>query len=242
MNQKILTYILSFATLLLLSFTCSKLVQHSDTFKTRQEKINIAPVVPYERPKLIVKETPPPLSSDLQVISSQKEEIKKLEELPFHSRQRSRENIQKFSERTYLNTPNLESFMMEDFSQDEIAVLSGKNDSGEVLTVLASKIQINPSNLNSLIKSSPELFPVHNQNILEGSFQKVFEQKKPLNGMKNITVFTKEINGSFYIVSSGPREDDKGTYGLILESTKEDVEANYDYLENFFLGFKAREN
>ncbi len=242
MNQKTLTYSITIATLLLLLFGYLNSKQSSDLTTENPEQQDSSQDEVYEPPQLIVNERPALAPSELKTTLTPEEELASLEELPFHSRQRSKENIKKFSKLAYLDAPNLEDFMMEDFSQDEVAVLSGKNVSGEVLTLLASKLELNPENLNFLLKSNPELFPAHNQNILEGEFKPVLNNKDPLNGMKDITVFTKEVNGSFYVAAHAPREDGQGTYGFIFEGEKNNIEANYDYLENFFLQFKARKD
>ena len=236
MNQKTLTYILIIATLLLtIVFMTNKSSQSEKTIeihnnRSYEEKSENNESSNTIKPSQTITEVEMPTEDHSPI------------DLPFHNKNRSEKNIKNFKKITYLETPDLSDFMMEDVSLDLVAAVSGRNKSGDVLTLLATKLPINPYMINALIKENPELFPIHDKNILEGSFTEQFSQKIPINGMKDIKVFTKEINGKTYVASYGKREDEKGTYGFVFESSKNNIDKNYDYLEKFFLKFKARSN
>lgn len=158
---------------------------------------------------------------------------------PFHSRRRSEKLLKLFKKKTYLKIPDMDDYLFEDYSQDDVAILVGKNYKSERLTILATRQSVDPKDFNALLKDDPSLLPLADPAIREGSFSLAEEHNFEINGFSGVSAFTKEQGGKFFTIFYAPRADGQGTYGMVLEGNKKEIMDNYDYYEEKFMGFKA---
>lgn len=236
MNQKIVYILLPIVAIVaLIKFFTPELFQFDNQTNYEEEAITTeedAAESEYSQKDLNFKttenfETPAPKAS-IEI------------DLPFHSRNRSERLKSEFVKRTYLNIPDMDDYLFEDYSQDNVAVLVGKNNQGDTMTILASRTLIDPGNLDQFIADNSELFPLSGSDIQNGSFQNVMNLDRDLNGFSGVSVHTKSSGGKTFAAFYAPRADKKGAYGIVLEGKKDSLMQNYDYYENKLLNFKAR--
>ncbi len=193
---------------------------------------------PVPAPKQPVLSTHKNLYNRHNIITKKPNLFKKL---PLHSKERSLKQIKAFEKKTYLHIPDMDDFLLEDFSQDNVAVLSGKNFSRDTLTILATKEILNPEQISELILENPELFPFNTPNMFTAPLvpQPSISQNQKINGFSNVSAFTVEQHGWLTLILYAPREDSKGSYGIVLEGKKERIMSNYDYYGEKFLEMRA---
>lgn len=166
-----------------------------------------------------------------------KSEIENLE--VYKKGESSKEIVRSFSEKTYLDVNGFEEFDFADFSEDDLAMMVGRNPVGDKLTIMATRLVPDKKDVINLLSKDSSLFESTDPDFNPSLMQPVLSTGSQ-NGFSDVQIWKSSQNGKIYYMFFAPRADGKGSYGVLLDGKKQNLEANEDYYEEQLLKIRAR--